>query len=118
MKRILGLALALVFLSVPAFAAKNSQSVLLAQAATVGSTQLPAGHYRVTWTGSGSTVQVTLKQEDVHAPAIATVPAKLVTEKHDRASVLTGAQGGTNTIEQIQLSHVSLVLSSRLNSGQ
>ncbi len=55
MKRFLGYVLVLGSLVVPAFAAKNSQSLTLTTPVTVGTTQLPAGDYKVTWTGTGST---------------------------------------------------------------
>lgn len=117
MKRLLGLVCVVTLLSIPAFA-KNSQSVSVPEAVTVGSTQLPAGQYKVTWTGSGSNVQVTLKQQDVRTPATATVQAKLVEQNNDNVSLTTNVQGGVNTLQQIELKHVSLVLSSSPSSGQ
>ena len=117
MKRLIGLAFVFTLLSVPAFA-KNSQTVLVPKDVTVGSTHLPAGQYKVTWTGTGSSVQVTLKQEDVHAPATATVQAKLVEQNNGTASVTIDTQGEVNTLELIQLKHVNLVLSTSPAPGQ
>lgn len=118
MKRLFTCAFVLTLASIPAFAARNSQSVTVPEAVTIGSAQLPAGQYKVTWTGSGSSVQVTFKQEDVHTPATATVQAKLVSENHDHAAVTINSQSGVKTIEQIQLNHVSLILGSGPSSGQ
>ena len=118
MKRILSFSMFLALLAVPAFAASNSQSVNVPEAVTVAGTQLPAGNYKVTWTGSGASVQVTLKQQDVRTPATATVQAKLVDKKNDHAGVTTNNIGGVNTLEVIQLSHADLVLGSAPSSGQ
>ena len=117
MKRLLGFAVLVTLLSVPAFA-KNSQSVVVPKDVTVGSTQLPAGQYKVTWTGTGSSVQVTLKQQDAHTPATATVQAKLVEQNNGNASVTIDTQGAVNTLQEIQLNHVNLVLSSSPAPGQ
>jgi hypothetical protein len=118
MKRLFGFAFVLALISVPAFAAKNSQSVTVPENVTVGSAQLPAGDYKVSWTGTGNSVQVTLKQQGVHTPATATVPAKLVEENHDQQSLIINSQSGARTLDSIQLKHVSLVLTSGPASGQ
>lgn len=117
MKRLLGFAFVVTLLSVPAFA-KNSQSVSVPEAVTVGAAHLPAGQYKVTWTGSGSSVQVTLKQQDVHTPATATIQAKLVEQNNDHASVTINSEGGVNTLQEIQLNHVNLEISSSPAPGQ
>ncbi len=118
MKRLLGYAFVLAVLSVPAFAAKNSQSVNVPQTVTVGSTQLPAGDYKVTWTGTGSSVQVSFRQEGVHTPATATIQAKVVQQNHEHSSLIINSKGGVSTLDQIQLNHVSLVLAEGPSSGQ
>ena len=114
MKRFLGYAAVLALVSVPAFAAKNSETVSLTDAVTVGTTQLPAADYRVSWTGTGPTVQVTL----AHGKSVVTVPAKLVEQKNNVTSILTDTKGGSNVLEGINLSKVSLVFSSSPESGQ
>jgi len=107
MKRIFGFVLALTFLSIPAFAASNSQTVSLPTAVQVGSTQLPAGDYKVTWTGTGDGVQVTLAKKGVQP---VTVSAKVVEQKHDHTGVTTNAIGGKDVLTVIFLSKVSVVL--------
>ena len=114
MKRFLGYAAVLALLSAPAFAAKNSENITLSEAVTVGTTQLPAADYRVTWTGQGSAVQVTL----AHGKSTVTLPAKLVEQKNNISSVLTENKGGSNVLEGINLNKVSLVFSSSPNAGQ
>jgi hypothetical protein len=114
MKRIFGFALMLALLSIPALAAKNSQSLNIMDTVTVGNTQLPAAEYKVTWTATGDNAQVTL----THGKTTVTVPAKIVAEKHDFAGILTNSQGGSSVLEAIRLSNVSLVLTAAPHAGQ
>ncbi len=115
MKRFVGYALMLALSTAPAFAAKNAQSVNFAQDMKVGTTQLPAGSYKVTWEGTGPSVQVTLEQR---GKAPVTIPAKLVEEKHDRSSYTVNRIGGADQLEVIQLNKISLVLQNPTASGQ
>ena len=114
MKRLLGYALMLALATAPAFAAKNSQSVNFAQAVKVGSTEIPAGDCKVTWTGTGDSVQVTLANNG----KTVTVPAKLVTEKHDHKGYTASHVGDSNQLQSIQLSNVTLQLEAPTASGQ
>ena len=115
MKRFLSYAMVAALVSVPAFAAKNSQSITLPETVKVGSAQLAAGDCKVSWTGTGDSVQVTFEQR---GKAPVTVAAKLITEKHNNNGVLTNSQGGVDLLESIQLSNVSLVLQPSQVSGQ
>jgi hypothetical protein len=114
MKRFIGFAAVLALLSAPAFAAKNSSTVTIPQAVTVGTTQLPAAQYQVTWTGTGSNAQVTL----ANSKSTVTVPAKVVDQKNAVTSVLTSSKTGTTVLEGINLNKVTLVFTSAPNSGQ
>ena len=114
MKRFLGYAAVLALLSAPAFAAKNSETISLAGPVTVGTTQLPAASYKVTWTATGSNAQVTLE----HGKSVVTLPAKIVDQKNSLNSVLTSTKGGTSVLEGINLSKVTLVFTSSPSSGQ
>jgi len=107
MKRIFGFVLASVLLSVPALAASNSQTVKFPGALQVGSAVLPAGDYKVTYTGTGADAKVTIEKKGV--PTL-TVPAKVVEQKHDHVGVSTNAQGDKEILQTIFLSNVSLVL--------
>jgi len=115
MKRYFGFALILASLSVPSFAAKNSQNITLTDAVKVGTTQLPAGDYKVTWTGAGQNVQVTIADRGKNT---VTVPAKLVDAKNGHVAVLTNAVGGAQVLETIQLDKLSLVLAGASASGE
>ena len=114
MKRFLGYAAMLALVSAPAFAAKNSDTVNISEPVTVGTTTLPAAEYRVSWTGTGSSAQVTL----AHGKSVVTLPAKLVDQKNNVNSVLTESKNGANVLEGINLNKVSLVFTSSPNSGQ
>ena len=114
MKRLFGCALVLALTAAPALAAKNSQSVNFAQAVKVGSTDIPAGDVKVTWTGTGDSVQVTLAENG----KTITVPAKLVEEKHTHKGYVVSRVGGTDQLQAIQFSNVSLQLESPTASGQ
>jgi hypothetical protein len=114
MKRFLGYALLLALAAAPAFAAKNSQSLNFAQPVKVGSTEIPAGDSKVTWTGTGDNVQVTISENGKSV----TVPAKLVAEKNDHKGYVINNVSGTDQLETIQLSNVSLQLDTANASGR
>ncbi len=114
MKRFLGFAAMLVLLSAPAFAAKNSEKVTLSTPVTVGTNQLPAASYKVTWTATGTSAQVTL----TNGKSTFTVPAKIVEQKNSVSSVLTRTKDGANVLEGINFNNVTLVFTSTPASGQ
>ena len=114
MKRLFGYALMLTLAAAPAFAAKNSQSVNFASPVKVGTTELPAGDCKVSWTGTGDTVQVTLNNNGKSI----TVPAKLVAGKNDHKGYTVNRVSGTDQLETIQFSNVSLQLQGATASGQ
>jgi curli biogenesis system outer membrane secretion channel CsgG len=107
MKRLFGVILACTLFAVPALAAKNSQTVTIPTAVQVGSTVLPAGDYKVSWTGSGDSAQVTIAKKGV-APV--TVPAKVVEQKNNHNGVSTGTQDGKAVLQTVLLPDVKLVL--------
>ncbi len=115
MKRAFAFALVLASLSVPAFAAKNSQSLTLNTPVKVGTTELPAGDYKVSWTGTGSAVQVTFAQK---GKSPVTVPAKAVEAKNNHVSTLTNSVGGADVLESIQLKDLTLNLTDGTATGQ
>jgi hypothetical protein len=108
MQRIIGFALAILALSLPAFAAKNSATITLASPATVGSTKLAAGDYNVSWTGADANVQVTIAQ---NGKKVVTVPAKLVSAKNGYSSIDTSTVNGVTTVKAIMLDKITLELS-------
>ncbi len=107
MKRLFEFALVCTLLTVPALAANKSQTVTVPVAVHVGSTVLPAGDYKVTWTATGSSAKVTLASKGVIS---VTVPAKVVEQKNGHPGVSTSTQGGQQVLETILLNNVNLVL--------
>jgi hypothetical protein len=107
MKRLIGSAMMLAMLSVPALAAKNSQSVTVPETVKAGSAQLAPGNYDVSWTGTGPTVQVTFT---LNKKVVATVPAKLVEQPNRNEGLETDSQGGVEVLHTILMKNMSLVL--------
>jgi len=115
MKRFFGYAIILALLSVPAFGAKNSQSITISSPVKVGNTQLPAGQYKVTWTGTAPAVQVTIAAKGL---ATVTVPAKEVEAKNGRVALQINSANGASVLQAIQLDNVTLQLESAPGSGE
>jgi len=106
-KRIFGFALMCALLSVAALAASNSQTINFSGAVQVGTTTLPAGEYKVSWTGTGDSGKVTFEKKGI-APV--TVSAKIVDEKNGHTGISTDTQGGKDVLKTIVFSKVSLIL--------
>ena len=114
MKRLFGYALMVALTAAPAFAAKNSQSLNLASPVKVGATELPAGDCKITWNGTGDNVQVTIAENG----KTLTIPAKLVAEKHTHKGYIVSREGGSDQLQTIQFSEVSLQLEGAAASGR
>jgi hypothetical protein len=118
MKRLLFSAAVLALVSVPAFAAKNQKTVTFPDAVTIGSTQLPAGDYKVTWTGTGSNAQVTLVDKDKFKSTPTTVTAKVVEGTADHTGFTVDRQGEANILQVLQLGKTTLVFANAPSNGQ
>ena len=114
MKRFLGFALMLVVFAAPAFGSKKPATVTIPTPVQVGTTQLPAGDYKLAWTGSGSAVQATLTQA---GKTVVTFSAKAVDGKNT-PGIETSTQSGNVSLKIIRLDKVSLVLDGAAQSGQ
>jgi hypothetical protein len=110
----MGYAAMLALLSAPAFAANNSENINIGHPVTIGTTQLPAARYKVTWNGTGSNAQVTL----THGKSVVTLPAKVVEQKHGINSFRTVDKDGTSVLLSIDLSNVSVEFTPSPSSGQ
>jgi len=115
MKRFFAFAVILASLSVTAFAAKNSQNVTVSSPVMVGKTELPAGDYKVSWTGSGANVQVTFAER---GKTPVTVPAKIVEAKNGHVALLTSTENGANVLQAVQLDNLSIMLTGSSASGE
>lgn len=99
----------------PLFA--RTYSVTIPQVLTVGSIQVPAGNYKLSWEGAGPAVKVTL----VHSGASPIVlNAKLVTEKSPflDPSVVTTQKNGALVLEEIQLKSNTLIFEDSETAGK
>src|SRR5664279_2534509 len=86
MKRFASLILLSTLIAVTAFAASDgSGKIRLDSAVKVGATELPAGDYKVTWTGSGANTEVTLTQGKTKV----TAPAQVVEVRRNCDGVST-----------------------------
>jgi len=106
MKSFLKYSFLLALLVTPLFAAKNADKVTIAQSVSVGSTQIAPGDYKVSWEGSGPAVKVTLAKSGT-APIV--LDAKLVSAENGGGSVLVGTENGVRVLQEIDLSHASLI---------
>ncbi|HXJ86883.1 MAG TPA: hypothetical protein VMS18_08720 [Candidatus Binatia bacterium] len=108
MKRILGLGLFLVVVSLPLLAAKNSQTFLLPSKVRVGDSTLPEGHCDVSWTdASGSQVQLTIKTEDKKT---VTIPARVVEGKQLGGGVETVVSNGVTYLLAFHTAKATFVI--------
>ncbi|MDR3727828.1 MAG: hypothetical protein P4K86_12375 [Terracidiphilus sp.] len=107
MKRFFGFVIVCILFSVSALAASNSQTIKFNGAVQVGSTVLPAGDYKVSWTGTGASAKVTLEKKGI--PSV-TVPATVVEQKSNHIGISTDSQSGKDVLKSIILSNVSLTL--------
>ncbi len=107
MKRFIGFVIVCTLLSVSALAASNSQTIKLSGAVQVGSTVLPAGDYKISWTGTGANAKVTLEKRGL--PPV-TVPATVVEQKNNLTGISTESQSGKDVLKTIILRNVSLSL--------
>jgi hypothetical protein len=108
MKSKLTLAAAMVLL-VPSLAfakPKDSANVELDQAVTVAGTPLAPGHYNVMWEGNGPDTTVKFAEG---RKTVATVPARLVKDRHDLQGIETNAStNNTRVLQAIYLSKITL----------
>lgn len=115
MKRFFAFAAVIALLSVPAFAAKNSQNIEIDTPVKVGTTELPAGSYKITWTGTAPNVQLTFAEK---GKTQLTVPARLVESNNGHVALLTQTVEGASVLETIQLDKLSIMLTGSNASGE
>jgi hypothetical protein len=114
MKRFLGFAILLVLVAVPAFAGGKTQKVSIGTPVQVGSTKVAPGEYDLTYTGTGSNVQVTLTKNQ---KAVVTFPATAVVE-NSMPGMETSEQGGVARLQVLHLNKISFTVAGAPQSGQ
>ena len=118
MKRLFYSVAILVLISIPAFAAKNSQTVNIPEAVTVGNTPLEAGDYKVTWSGTGANVQVTLVEKDKYSPKPVTVTAKAEDATVSQTGFTVERQGNVSKLSTLKVGKITLIFDTTSSSGQ
>lgn len=103
MKRFFAFAFIVCMLSTCAFAATGSKNIKFTRDVTVGKTVLPAGDYKVSWKGEGSSVQVFFEQKNVYSPKTVTVPGKVVQGQNHHTGITFGKKNGASVLQTIHL---------------
>lgn len=107
MRRTASLMILLTMVSAAALAADGgSGKIRLDSAVKVGSTELPAGEYKVTWTGTGDNAQVTLTQGKTKA----TATGQVVEVRRNADAFATKSENGSRVLTEIQFRDKTLVL--------
>jgi YD repeat-containing protein len=107
MKRIAALIVLSTLIATAAFAVDSGSGMIrLDSAVKVGATELPAGDYKVTWTGKGANTEVTLTQGKTKV----TAPAQLVEVNRKSDAVSTKSENGARILTEIQFRNQTLVL--------
>ena len=102
--------------SVAAFAAESgSGKIHLTDSVKVGSTELPAGDYKIKWSGSdsGDKAQVTLTQ----GKNVATATVRVEAAHQNNDSVTVTSQNGDRILDEIQVHGTALVLQNDQSMG-
>ncbi len=107
MKKVFGSLILVTIFSLAAIAADAGKgTVQLPNTVKIGATELPAGNYKVTWTGTGDNAQVTLKQGKHEV----TTTAQVVDQKRSQDAIVTKSENGTRFLSEIQFRDKTLVL--------
>lgn len=124
MKHAVRLGIMVAVMSIPGLALnRDSAKVHFATPVRVGSSNLPAGDYKVSWTGAGPDVQVSFAQGK---KVIATSLAKLTQADNEAATsqtangveVETAQEGSTAVLQELQLPHLNLSFEGNAKAGQ
>jgi hypothetical protein len=116
MKRFAAIASMLILAAAPAFAAgSKTETVIIPQNVVVNASPLPAGTYRLEYTGTGPTVQVTISTQE--KKTVVTFAAKAIEQK-GRPGVNAINIGGINLLRTINLDNVSLQVLSAAHAGE
>ncbi len=106
MKRFASLMVLSTLFATAAFAADSgSGKIRLDNAVKVGTTELPAGDYKVSWTGSGAATEVTLTQGKTKV----TLPAQVVAVRRNQDAIAIRSENGSRVLTEIQFQKETLV---------
>lgn len=114
MKWLLASLLMFATLTTPLLAA-NKSTVKIVEDLAVGSTQITAGDYKLTYEGQGPAVKVTLTRDGV-SPIV--LGAKLVEARHSQTAVTYSMENGVRTLREIDLSKAALLFETPQEANQ
>ena len=115
MKRALVFPFILAFLPFAANAAsQNSAHIELDSNVTVGTTELPKGTYKVAWTGTDPSVQVTFTQGNWTK----TVPAHVVEGRNNIEAKMTDVKGNKTFLTALQFHNATLQFGGGTHAGE
>jgi len=98
--------IALVLLSVSGWASDRMKAnIQIYKTVNVGSTQLAAGAYELTWTKSGTSAEATFSQGK---KVIATVPAQVTQERSGYRGPALRIDSVSNTLTEVELPKLSV----------
>jgi len=119
MKRLLGVVLVCAMFSTPLFAGKlfttKGTTVNIPDTVTVGTVQISAGEYKVSYEGSGPAVKVTLLKSG-SSPVI--LGAKLVQGKNNGPSVTIATENGGHILQQMDVKGGTLIFAAPENADK
>ena len=95
-------------------AGKNSATVNIHEKVTVGSTTLPAGEYKVSWTEWAADSKVTFARGKT---TVAVIPATIVAKQNASVSVLTATKGSTLVLNGLRLKTADVTFGNSSKSG-
>jgi hypothetical protein len=117
MKRLVSFASVIVLLAAPAFGAtaNKPKTVVIPEKVQIGTTQVPAGTYKLEYTGTGTNVQVTLTQSK---KTVATFAATAVDKKTANPGVNLITNAGVANLQSINLDKVTFQVNDAPHVGQ
>jgi hypothetical protein len=114
-KRVLAFTFILAFVPFAANAAsKNSANVVIENNVTVGTTELPKGTYKVVWTGTDTSAQVTF----THGNWTKTVPAHIVEGRNNMEAEMTDVKDNNTFLTALEFHNATLQFGAGARTGE
>jgi hypothetical protein len=95
-------------------ASQNSAHIELDSNVTVGTTELPKGTYKVAWTGTDPSVQVTFTQGNWTK----TVPAHVVEGRNNIEAKMTDVKGNKTFLTALEFRNATLQFGDGAHAGE
>ena len=116
MRYMRGLAMLAMLFSGTLMAAKDAQTIYLAEPVRAGNAELPRGICEVSWNAaSGSRVRLTIKTEDDKS---FTVSARMVEGKQETTGVVTSVINGVTYLQELHTRNHRFVIQNRTEGSK